>query len=177
MPCSKCGKSGHNIKTCKKLVKTRYKKHFRPKKKEKEKEQEKEKETCIICYDEVGQGNGQVVTKCNHIYCATCFIKCIHVNSSCAYCRTDMCEKLPPKPTILSEDERNEILDDVVNDNLLHNEFMREIRKQLKKCLDQRGHDRLYSHDIDQISDDELNLEYAKLIIGWDVILRITGDI
>lgn len=53
-----------------------------------------EPSTCIICYDEI-KSDEEIVTKCNHHYCVTCFVYNMRVSNECAMCRKEI---VPDKP-------------------------------------------------------------------------------
>jgi SNF2 family DNA or RNA helicase len=45
-------------------------------------------ELCPICYDVPAEGAAIYTPCCNHIYCASCILKCLRMNGSCPLCRT-----------------------------------------------------------------------------------------
>ena len=47
------------------------------------------KNQCCICYKKLGT-RGKTVTKCNHVFCFDCMIKCLEYKNTCPYCRTEL---------------------------------------------------------------------------------------
>lgn len=69
--CSICNEVGHNKLKCKKENKlTIYVEN-----------------DCSICLGRQKQNKGTVLTKCNHSFCFTCFMKWISINNTCPLCR------------------------------------------------------------------------------------------
>ena len=156
MPCSVCKQTGHNARTCQSELamspifddKTVAK--FRLDEPEFNVEDEllkwanelqeydaelanqKPKDECIICYETVG--DGEVRTKCGHIYCVGCFVKHMRTASNCAYCREPICEA--PQKKRLSEhiqsamsdriaEETSEDITDQIRARMIHGIRMR----------------------------------------------------
>jgi hypothetical protein len=118
MPCSKCGVSGHNKRTCV----------------ENEVTVENEGNNsldCFVCYENVSS-RGQVTTPCGHTYCIGCFVQHTQINkaTNCGYCRAKL--ELPRKPSSISVSKRTEIINNCISDydmyEAIYTDFYRQMR-------------------------------------------------
>ena len=81
-----------NLKKCS-ICKT--KGHTKLKCKYKEKNQVFVNKECPICYNEINQNNGFLLTNCKHSFCFNCFMKWNVENNTCPLCRKKVSEKKP----------------------------------------------------------------------------------
>lgn len=169
MPCSKCGTDGHNVRTCK------WKK---PKKKNKLYERpilRREIKDCCVCYEQLETGNGTVTTPCGHNYCAPCFANWMRKSGTCAYCREEICEAPPVKNQPISDEVREQFIDELLKCERLTEEVGREIQVQIVRGIHERygrnapGVDSMIGA-IEDIMKKDFNLEYIMSIIGYDAI-------
>jgi hypothetical protein len=86
MPCTICGKKGHNKTTCKNIKVPLL---------------ADEDNTCPICYEDIGDTN-TCTTECGHKFCMKCMVTHLQRNQQCPMCRTQVA------PEIEKEDEEDE---------------------------------------------------------------------
>ena len=168
MPCSKCGTDGHNIRTC------TWKKPKTPKRVSK-RERERETEDCCVCYEQLGTAKGTVTTPCGHNYCAPCFANWMRKSGTCAYCREEICEAPPVKNQPISDDVREQFIDELLEGEMLTAEVGREIQLQIVRGIHERygrnapGVDSMIGA-IEDTMEKDFNLGYIMSIIGYDAI-------
>ena len=103
MPCTICGKKGHNKTTCKNI-----KAHV----------PSDDDNTCPICYEGIGDTN-TCTTECGHKFCMKCMVTHLQRNQQCPICRRQVA---PEIERVDSDDEDDNIIwtdsDDEEDDNL-----------------------------------------------------------
>jgi hypothetical protein len=171
MPCSKCGTDGHNVRTCK-WKKAKKLCESRPILK-------REIKDCCVCYEQLDSGNGSVKTPCGHNYCTNCFVTWMRKSGSCAYCRHDVCEVPSVKNQPISDEVREQFIDELLGGERLTTEVGREIQLQIVRGIHDRygrnapGVDSMIGA-IDDIMEKDFNLGYIMSIVGYDAISIVT---
>lgn len=156
MPCKKCKQNGHNSKTCTAII-----------------TQLPSNKECIICYEEVGGENGEVITKCGHKYCTTCFITHTRQKNKCAYCRTEICEKPHSMLPKFSEILEQQIIDNCISNRELHLEIIDDIKRRFGKSVERYGG--VCNVQISNyIFDNEISFVYPMTIVSHNVLDIVT---
>ena len=156
MPCSKCGTTGHNARTC----------TWKPKKNK----NKRDIKDCCVCYEELETGNGIVTTNCGHNYCASCFANWMRKSGSCAYCREEICEK-PQTQLLMTEEQEEQIIDELLINDEVAEAIVSDLKNQCMRVIKEKNMDRGYCHPLDMISIlDEINFVFPICIIGRGVL-------
>ena len=159
MPCSRCGKDGHNIKTCSGRTPRTLPRQTK-----------REVKDCCVCYEPLESGNGTVTTNCGHNYCAPCFASWMRKSGNCAYCRDEVCEK-PQTFARFTEAQEEQILDECLINTELCGAIVADLKKQFVAGMRARNMLRGYCHPKDIVDIlDEISLVYSMSVVGHDVL-------
>jgi hypothetical protein len=161
MPCSNCGISGHNKRTCvgNEVVSLQPVVALNP-----------TVEDCFVCYENVNE-QGQVKTPCGHTYCIGCFVQHTQINqaSNCGYCRTKL--ELPRKPSSISVSKRNEIINKCISDYDMYVTIYSDFYRQMRSAI--HSHPTLAnSAQMTEICKEvlkEVSLDFGLWMIGMKV--------
>jgi hypothetical protein len=178
MPCSNCGISGHNKRTCggnevvglkvglqpvvglEPVVGLQPVVALNP-----------TVEDCFVCYENVSE-RGQVKTPCGHTYCIGCFVQHTQINkaTNCGYCRTKL--ELPRKPSSISISKRTEIINKCISDydmyEAIYTDFYRQMRLAIH-CHPTLANSAVQATEMCKEVLKDISLDFGLWMIGMKV--------